>query len=38
MNFTIQPQIAGKVDGVPANQAIDPFDRALARFKIAIGF
>ncbi len=38
INFTIQPQIAGKVDGVPANQAIDPFDRALARFKIAVGF
>ncbi len=38
INFTIQPQIAGKADGVPANQAIDPFDRALARFKIAVGF
>lgn len=38
LNFTVQPQIAGKADGVPSNQALDPFDRALARFKVAVSF
>ena len=38
LNFTIQPQIAGKVDGVPKNLALDPMDRARARVKIAVGF
>lgn len=38
LNLTVQPQIAGKVDGVPKNQALDPLDRALARFKVAVSF
>lgn len=37
-NVTVQPQIAGRVSGVPRNLDLDPFDRSLARFKIAVGF
>ena len=36
--LTIQPQIAGKVAGLQANLDLQPLDRALARFGIALGF
>ncbi|MBX9758551.1 MAG: hypothetical protein K2Y29_07205 [Beijerinckiaceae bacterium] len=37
-NATIQPQIAGRNADVPRNQDLDPFDRALFRVKLAVGF
>lgn len=38
LNVTVQPQIAGREAGVPRNLDLDPFDRALVRAKIAVGF
>ncbi len=38
VNLTVQPQIAGRVSGVPKNLDLQPFDRSLARLKIAVGF
>jgi hypothetical protein len=37
-NVTLQPQIAGRVADVPRTLDLDPFDRALFRAKIAVGF
>lgn len=37
-NVTAQPQIAGRSADVPRNLDLDPFDRALFRVKLAVGF
>ncbi len=38
VNLTVQPQIAGRVSGVPKALDLNPLDRSLARLKIAVGF